>query len=230
MLGALMLTLHAQPRSRFWSLMTFLHQNSLQLNPLPVLRTLEPAPVLPLILPIQGLLPVHREVLIALLRWSVITTIQSALALQRSYRTQKDLDRDRSTKPQSRFFLPSEKIILSDKGKSQQQLPGSHQCVRRVQTAKRMLAGVRQLSRIIAASFFLPSVTSVVMLPHRSDDSLYLAEDLCGNTNSCTFNITVSGTCCKTKPKIQCPADYSGCPGDSLNEDHTGKNHRSSRR
>ncbi|MBK7800855.1 MAG: HYR domain-containing protein [Saprospiraceae bacterium] len=50
----------------------------------------------------------------------------------------------------------------------------------------------------------------------------YTAEDLCGNITYCSFNITVSGNCCKIAPTIVCPPAFSGCPKDSIFPDQTG--------
>ena len=39
----------------------------------------------------------------------------------------------------------------------------------------------------------------------------YTAQDQCGNVTTCTFNVTVTGSCCSA-PLITCPADYVSCP------------------
>lgn len=44
----------------------------------------------------------------------------------------------------------------------------------------------------------------------------YVAEDECGNISTCSFDITVEGSCCTDPPVITCPSDYSGCPGDTI--------------
>lgn len=46
----------------------------------------------------------------------------------------------------------------------------------------------------------------------------YTSTDACGNTASCTFNITVT-TCCDQAPVITCPTDVNGCPGTDLSID-----------
>ncbi len=51
----------------------------------------------------------------------------------------------------------------------------------------------------------------------------YTAEDLCGNTASCTFNVTVVGDCCKQAPVLSCPKDYLGCPSDTSAPKKTGQ-------
>jgi hypothetical protein len=51
---------------------------------------------------------------------------------------------------------------------------------------------------------------------------IYIAEDPCGNTSSCSFNIQVLGSCCDLPPVIQCPAAYKGCPNDNLDPSKTG--------
>ena len=39
----------------------------------------------------------------------------------------------------------------------------------------------------------------------------YTATDFCGNTSTCMFNVTVTGSCCAA-PSITCPADVIRCP------------------
>lgn len=43
----------------------------------------------------------------------------------------------------------------------------------------------------------------------------YTAMDECGQTASCRFQVTVTAECCQTPPRIECPADFSGCPGSA---------------
>ena len=50
----------------------------------------------------------------------------------------------------------------------------------------------------------------------------YTAEDLCGNSSTCAFNITITGNCCSLPPTISCPPDYNGCPGDTILPKKTG--------
>ena len=50
----------------------------------------------------------------------------------------------------------------------------------------------------------------------------YIATDYCGNTASCTFDVTVSGACCTSPPVITCPEAYDGCPGSGIDPSLTG--------
>lgn len=43
----------------------------------------------------------------------------------------------------------------------------------------------------------------------------YTAMDGCGQTAICSFKVTVTAECCMTPPRIECPADFSGCPGSA---------------
>ncbi|NOT36141.1 MAG: HYR domain-containing protein [Saprospiraceae bacterium] len=40
----------------------------------------------------------------------------------------------------------------------------------------------------------------------------YTAFDACGNSNGCSFTITVEEDCCNKPPVVLCPADFNGCP------------------
>lgn len=50
----------------------------------------------------------------------------------------------------------------------------------------------------------------------------YTAEDVCSNSSSCYFDITVEGQCCDKAPILTCANDYTGCPGDSILPKKTG--------
>ena len=50
----------------------------------------------------------------------------------------------------------------------------------------------------------------------------YTAVDGCGNSSSCSVNVTVLGTCCNEPPIINCPPDFVGCPGSSIHPSITG--------
>jgi len=50
----------------------------------------------------------------------------------------------------------------------------------------------------------------------------YTAEDECLNSSTCSFTITVTGNCCSEPPNIVCPADYVGCPLDSIDPGRLG--------
>lgn len=50
----------------------------------------------------------------------------------------------------------------------------------------------------------------------------YTATDLCGNSSTCSFDVTVEEACCRTSPIITCPGDYTGCPGSSIDTSVTG--------
>lgn len=52
---------------------------------------------------------------------------------------------------------------------------------------------------------------------------IYTAVDACGNDSTCTFTITVIGTCCDQPPLITCPADFRGCVGIKITPDVTGE-------
>ncbi|MEP7197641.1 MAG: HYR domain-containing protein [Saprospiraceae bacterium] len=41
----------------------------------------------------------------------------------------------------------------------------------------------------------------------------YNATDVCGNSSSCTFTLTVIENCCNKSPKVVCPPDAFDCPG-----------------
>lgn len=49
----------------------------------------------------------------------------------------------------------------------------------------------------------------------------YTATDNCGNTISCSFNVTVEGSCCGAPP-ITCPDDYVGCIAAPVVRSETG--------
>ncbi|MEP7195958.1 MAG: HYR domain-containing protein [Saprospiraceae bacterium] len=51
---------------------------------------------------------------------------------------------------------------------------------------------------------------------------VYTVTDVCGNTASASFQITVS-TCCSNPPILQCPLNYSSCPGSSTDPNITGQ-------
>ncbi len=48
----------------------------------------------------------------------------------------------------------------------------------------------------------------------------YTAYDNCGNSSTCSFNVTVIGTCCTAPPTITCPANVLVCPGSPSGADH----------
>ncbi len=48
------------------------------------------------------------------------------------------------------------------------------------------------------------------------------ATDACGNSVTGRFSVTVTENCCQASPFITCPADYVGCPGESLDPVNTG--------
>jgi len=50
----------------------------------------------------------------------------------------------------------------------------------------------------------------------------YTATDSCGNTNTCSFDVVVSGSCCFDAPTLTCPSDYLGCPTDGVDISVTG--------
>jgi len=50
----------------------------------------------------------------------------------------------------------------------------------------------------------------------------YTATDECGNTSTCSFSVTVDGTCCFAPPTITCADDFLGCPSDGHDPAITG--------
>ncbi len=44
----------------------------------------------------------------------------------------------------------------------------------------------------------------------------YTVSDNCGNTNTCSFDVTVNGACCLEAPTVSCPADITICPGGAI--------------
>ena len=42
---------------------------------------------------------------------------------------------------------------------------------------------------------------------------IYTVTDNCGNTNTCSFSVTVTGACCLEAPTVSCPANITLCPG-----------------
>ncbi|MDX1684359.1 MAG: HYR domain-containing protein [Saprospiraceae bacterium] len=51
----------------------------------------------------------------------------------------------------------------------------------------------------------------------------YLATDICGNETICSFDVTVLKNCCVEPPRINCPPDYFGCPGEDISPLNTGE-------
>ena len=49
----------------------------------------------------------------------------------------------------------------------------------------------------------------------------YVATDQCGNSDTCSFIVTVLAECCSARPFVYCPDDYRGCPGDSTSPKKT---------
>lgn len=48
------------------------------------------------------------------------------------------------------------------------------------------------------------------------------AKDACGNNSSCSFSVTVVESGCQAIPTINCPANYTACPGSSTSPSVTG--------
>ena len=73
--------------------------------------------------------------------------------------------------------------------------------------------GIASLTSSIASgSFFNVGTTAVT----------YTALDNCGQTATCTFNVTVQADCCGA-PSIAGPANYNGCIADSTDPSVTGQ-------
>ncbi len=51
----------------------------------------------------------------------------------------------------------------------------------------------------------------------------YTAVDNCGQITTCSFLIIVEGGCCTQNIAINCPADFSACPGSSIDPSITGQ-------
>ena len=52
----------------------------------------------------------------------------------------------------------------------------------------------------------------------------YTATDNCGRTTTCSFNVTINcQAVCATAPSITRPANYSACPGSSIDPTVTGQ-------
>ena len=51
----------------------------------------------------------------------------------------------------------------------------------------------------------------------------YTATDNCGNAVSCSFDVCVEEAPCTAVPVLTCPADYTGCPGGSIDPEVTGQ-------
>ena len=66
------------------------------------------------------------------------------------------------------------------------------------------------------------SHTSGTTFPIGCTAVTYTATDNCGNSASCTFNVCVEEAPCSSIPIITCPADYTACPGSSIDPDVTG--------
>jgi hypothetical protein len=57
--------------------------------------------------------------------------------------------------------------------------------------------------------------------PSGSTQVLYIAEDFCGQRDSCSFNILVMGVCCENL-ELSCPPDTTACVNSSLDPSETG--------
>ena len=64
-------------------------------------------------------------------------------------------------------------------------------------------------------SFAEPNVLSGSLFDEGISSVTYTATDICGNTTTASFTVTVICATCATPPIISCPADYTSCP--SLN-------------
>ena len=49
------------------------------------------------------------------------------------------------------------------------------------------------------------------------------ATDACGNSSTCSFTVTVVQAGCQATPTINCPANYTACPGTSIDPSVTGR-------
>ena len=69
--------------------------------------------------------------------------------------------------------------------------------------------------------FFSTTNFSGTAFPPGTTTVTYTAQDMCGFQSTCSFNVTVVGSCC-TGPTINCPGNYFACPGSSTDPSVTG--------
>jgi len=69
--------------------------------------------------------------------------------------------------------------------------------------------------------FFSTTNYSGTAFPSGTTTVTYTAQDMCGFQSTCSFNVTVVGTCC-TGPSINCPGNFYSCPGASTDPSNTG--------
>ncbi|NNE14965.1 MAG: HYR domain-containing protein [Saprospiraceae bacterium] len=67
----------------------------------------------------------------------------------------------------------------------------------------------------------IPTDTSGTSFPLGTTTVIYTAQDLCGLTDICSFNVTVEGVCCSSIDII-CPTDQSVCVGGDISPANTG--------
>ncbi|MBK9727243.1 MAG: HYR domain-containing protein [Saprospiraceae bacterium] len=68
-------------------------------------------------------------------------------------------------------------------------------------------------SNIPSGAVFSKGITRVV----------YTATDLCGNSATCWFFVTITDKCCDKNPILVCPGNFKGCPGIGLDPSVTGQ-------
>ncbi len=69
--------------------------------------------------------------------------------------------------------------------------------------------------------FFTTTHFSGASFPLGTTTVTYTATDFCGNSTTCSFNVTVVGSCCQA-PMITCPFNLNVCPGSSTDPTATG--------
>lgn len=70
-----------------------------------------------------------------------------------------------------------------------------------------------------------PNYSSGTVFPEGMTTVIYTVYDNCGNSSTCSFNVTVEGSCCNNAPVIACPTNQNLCPGGgtaSYHPDITG--------
>lgn len=70
---------------------------------------------------------------------------------------------------------------------------------------------------------FTSDILSGSTFPMGSTTVTYTAKDMCGDTSTCSFIITVTEKQCNNDFDLLCAPRYTGCRGDNISPNHTGK-------
>ncbi len=54
--------------------------------------------------------------------------------------------------------------------------------------------------------------------PEGTTTVTFTVTDACGNVNSCSFDVTVTGECCTEPPVLTCPPNFDICPSEYISE------------